>query len=343
MTKKLLYLFAFFILQYYLTGLARDLSDISQGKQSFALFSDPQHQILRLVNSLVFCSCSFAGYLIFTKWYAARGLFKTITAFIVALLIIIMFKYLIEQVLCPYLFGFRNYPRNVSLVYYYLDSFSFCFYYSIWGLAFFFFDFLKQRELEKKEIQLQNRIAELSFLKAQVNPHFLFNSINNIYSLVATNPKAALPVLEQLSSLIRYMLYENQEQVPLKRELKYLLDYIELQKIRHSGLEVVKVNMALESVDLHIAPLLLLPFVENIFKHADPLTDKNKAIITITTQGRKLVLNTVNKKQQGAAATKQGIGLENVQRRLKLLYPDSYTLLINDIDGFYQVNLMIDL
>lgn len=343
MSKKILYLFLFFIAFYYLTALAKDLSDIAQGKQTFQIFRDAQVQILRLLHSLVFCTTSLAGYLIFTKWYEVRGAFKTISAFVLSLFAIISVKYFLEQIICPYFCGFRNYPKNVSFAYYYLDSFSYSFYYSVWGLAFFFFDFVKRKELEKKEIQLQNRIAELSFLRAQVNPHFLFNSINNIYSLVATKPQSALPVLAQLSSLMRYMLYENETEVPLKKELKYLIDYLELQKIRYENPDIVIMDLILESIDLTIAPLLLLPFIENIFKHADLSTNSDKAVITIKTQQTKLMLNTVNKIYSVSKTKSTGIGLENISRRLQLLYPDAHSLIIQENNGYYSVSLVLNL
>lgn len=343
MAKKLLYIFVSFMLVFFLTSFAKDISDLAQGRQTDTWFNNTQTPIRRLISSLIFCWCSLSAYVVFIKLYASKGLFKSIATFLLVLLIIISLRYIIEQIVCPLLFGFRNYPRNVSLYYYYLDSFWYSFYYSILGLTFFFFDFVRKKELEQKEAQLQNRIAELSFLRAQINPHFLFNSINNIYSLVATEPQKALPVLDQLSTLIRYMLYEDQERVPLKKELKYLIDYIELHRLRYVKPERIEVNLSLESMNLCIAPLLLLPFVENLFKHAELDFVSNGAVINIQTKGEQLVLKTWNKKRPFSSNEDKGIGLSNTCRRLKLLYPATHSLNIKDDDDVYEVELTVKL
>ena len=343
MAKKLLYIFISFMLFFFLTSFAKDISDLALGRPTDTWFNNPITPIRRLISSLIFCWCSLSAYVIFIKLYASKGLFKSITTFLLVLLIIISLRYVIEQTVCPLLFGFRNYPRNVSLYYYYLDSLWYCFYYSILGLAFFFFDFVRKKELEQKEAQLQNRIAELSFLRAQINPHFLFNSINNIYSLVATAPQKALPVLDQLSTLIRYMLYEDQEWVHLKKELKYLIDYIELHRLRYVKPERIEVNLSLESMNLYIAPLLLLPFVENLFKHAELDLESNNAVIDIHTKGKQLVLKTRNKKRPVSSHKDKGIGLSNTGRRLKLLYPTTHSLSIKDDGNLYEVELIVEL
>jgi len=343
MAKKLLYIFMSFMLVFFLTSFAKDISDMALGRQPDTWFNNTQTPIRRLVSAFIFCWCSLSAYFIFIRLYASKGLLKSIIAFLFALVLITSLRYVIEQIFCPYLFGFRNYPKEVSLYYYYLDSFWYCLYYSILGLAFFFFDFVRAKELEQKEAQLQNRNAELSFLKAQINPHFLFNSINNIYSLVATEPKKALPVLDQLSTLIRYMLYENQERVLLKKELKYLIDYIELHRLRYPDPQRIEVNLSLESMNLSIAPLLLLPFVENLFKHAELDTISDRAAITIETKGKQLVLKTWNKKRPTHSKEITGIGLNNTGRRLKLLYPAAHLLNIKETDCSYEVELTVEL
>ena len=332
-----------FMLVFFLTSFAKDISDLALGRQTDTWFNNTLTPIRRLISAFIFCWCSLSAYIIFIRLYTSKGLFKSIITFLLALLVIISIRYVIEQLICPYLFGFRNYPKKVSLYYYYLDSFWYCFYYSILGLAFFFFDFVRKKELEQKEAQLQNRIAELSFLRAQINPHFLFNSINNIYSLVATAPQKALPVLDQLSTLIRYMLYEDQERVPLKKELKYLIDYIELHRLRYVKPERIEVNFSLESMNLYIAPLLLLPFVENLFKHAELDLASNGAVINIHTKGKQLVLKTRNKKSPVSSNKDKGIGLINTSRRLKLLYTTTHSLSIKDDGDLYEVELIVEL
>ena len=342
MTRKLLYFFTIFMLLYFLTSVARDVSNTVQGKQSFTWFNTPGMTQLRIVESLIFCSGAFTTYLIFILYYASKGLLRTVGVFLAALLLLITFRYLVEEVLCPFLWGFRNYPKRVTLSYYYLDSLGVFFYYSVWGLAFFFFDFVRQKEIEKKEAQLQGRIAELSLLRAQLSPHFLFNAMNNIYSLAVTRPDAAPPVLAQLSGLMRYMLYEPAEQVPLKRELKYLLDYIELQKIRYPEPQRLQIEFGLENLELSIAPFLLLPVVENVYKHAELSNSESTVVISLVTKGTVLTLNTDNYKQ-AIPGEGPGIGLANVRRRLELLYADRHTFAISETAERFRVDLMIDL
>jgi len=343
MAKKLLYIFTTFMLVFFLTSFAKDISDMALGRQPDTWFNNTQTPIRRLLSAFIFCWCSLSAYFVFIRLYASKGLFKSVIAFLFALMLIISLRYVIEEIISPYVFRFHNYPRNVSLYYYYLDSLWYCFYYAILGLAFFFFDFLRKKELEQKEAQLQNRIAELSFLRAQINPHFLFNSINNIYSLVSTAPQKALPVLDQLSTLIRYMLYEDQDRVPLKKELKYLVDYIELHKLRYVKPQRIEVNLGLESINLAIAPLLLLPFVENLFKHAELDTISDRASITIETKEKQLVLKTWNKKRLVSSDKDKGIGLSNTSRRLKLLYAGTHSLRIKENDNLYEVELIVEL
>lgn len=326
------------MLLYFLTAFARDTVGLVEHKEGFTWFNTPGMTQLRLIQSLIFCTCAFAAYLVPINYYARLGLLRTLLIFLACLLVIITLRYLTDQVICPWLFGFRNYPRHVNLAFYYLDSFGFCLYYAVWGLAFFFFDFVRQKEAEKKDILLESRLAELSFLRAQLNPHFLFNSLNNIYALVATRPKEALPVLDQLSSLMRYMLYENEAQVPLKTELKYLYDYIALQNIRYPAEEQVRLELALENMELEITPLLLLPLVENVFKHGRP-----PARVFLGTISKTLSLNTLNGINREDERLMPGIGLANMRRRLELLYPARYSLTAGQKDGNYFSELQLEL
>ena len=341
MRLKLSGLCAVFLFLYFLTGFARDISDTLSGKESFTWFNTHGMLQVRLTGALFFCSCAVAAYLIFNRWYA-RGWGTTILIFLVALLAMTGLRYLVDQYLCYWLLGFRNYPRQVKFVFYSLDSLGFCFYYSVWGLAFFFFDDVRTREIERKDKELQQRNAELALLRAQVNPHFLFNSLNNIYALVATRPAEALPVLDQLSSLMRYLLYEHAEKVPLKREIGHLMEYIELQKIRLAAPERVEVTLGLENMELLLAPLLLLPLIENVFKHADPSEADSAIKINISTAGEQLVLTTRNpKSKKDISGAETGLGLANVSRRLALLYPGTHLLLINDEGRDFVLTLTI--
>lgn len=183
--------------------------------------------------------------------------------------------------------------------------------------------------------------TELKFLKSQVNPHFLFNSINNIYHLIEENKDQARDVLEQFSQMLRYQLYEcNVPQVPLRKEITYLNNFVALQKIRFSS--KLKVNCCFpEQVEnLQIAPFLFLPLVENAFKHVgSPPEIQLKMQISdywICFQVR----NTI-RPEETLPKKPSGIGLENLKRRLALLYPDQHELEISQDEHYFVAQLKV--
>ncbi|ASU36064.1 sensor histidine kinase [Mucilaginibacter xinganensis] len=194
-----------------------------------------------------------------------------------------------------------------------------------------------QRDLENQRLS-----AELSFLKSQINPHFLFNSLNSIYSLAyqrsATTPEAIL----KLSEIMRYMLYEcNDNKVDLAKELQYLQNYIDLQKIRFSNKAYIDYKVEGVIGNQQIVPLLLIAFIENAFKHGvanDPLTPIR---LLIDVDEEHLHFYIQNKKHHNNRDASGGIGLNNVKRRLNLLYPNKYNLDIKDETDTYTVELSL--
>jgi len=194
-----------------------------------------------------------------------------------------------------------------------------------------------QRDLENQRLS-----AELAFLKSQINPHFLFNSLNSIYSLAyqrsATTPDAIL----KLSEIMRYMLYDcNDNKVDLSKELQYLQNYIDLQKIRFSDKAYIDYKVEGKIVNQQIVPLLLIAFIENAFKHGvanDPLTPIR---LLIDVDDEHLHFYMQNKKHTNNRDASGGIGLNNVKRRLNLLYPNKYNLDIRDEADTYTVELSL--
>lgn len=191
--------------------------------------------------------------------------------------------------------------------------------------------------------------SELSFLKAQINPHFFFNTLNNIYALTLIDAETAREALHRLSRMMRYVLYETQAGTTLlSKELAFLNDYIQLMQLRLTD----KVTVTLTAPDpLHdqpIAPMLLLPFVENAFKHGVSALHPSRISIDIRQQQNKLLLdvyNTMFAEKKPSLEISNGIGLANTRRRLDLLYPDQYALQINEHTsaGEYHVHLTLHL
>ncbi|MFD2514452.1 sensor histidine kinase [Pontibacter locisalis] len=192
--------------------------------------------------------------------------------------------------------------------------------------------------------------AELKLLKAQIHPHFLFNTLNSLYSLTLKKSDNAPEVVLKLSSLMDYMLYDaNAAQVPLEKELDYIKNYIALERIRYGKRVEVQFTESGSIAGKKIAPLILLPFVENAFKHGVSTETENAWIrIDVKVTGEKLVLLVENCKcaDKASANTRDmasGIGLKNLQRRLELLYEDRYELEVEDEPDSYAARLELNL
>ncbi|QHW01529.1 two-component system sensor protein [Spirosoma endbachense] len=186
--------------------------------------------------------------------------------------------------------------------------------------------------------------AELQMLKAQLHPHFLFNTLNTIYSLTQDVSQKASGMILGLSHLLRYILYEcNQPLVPLEKELTMISDYLQLEKARYDqGLDMA---VQLPKTTHHlIAPLLLLPFIENAFKHGASRMIENPWIsLTVTLHEDTLAMKLINGKPAGHTHPLPGIGIANVRKRLALSYPTQHELAIHDEEEMYIVNLTVTL
>ena len=200
-------------------------------------------------------------------------------------------------------------------------------------------------EKQKKEMENEKLNAELAFLKSQVNPHFLFNILNNICSLARKKSDDTENAIIRLSQIMRYMLSDSKdEKVNLEKEVEYLRNYIELQQLRIS--DKVQVNFSLEGMPetKTIEPMLLIPFVENAFKHGVSYREESVIDIFLKVLDSGIsfrVENTVFRKEGEPIALESGIGLKNVLRRLELLYPGSHRIDIRDTGQKYRVDLQI--
>lgn len=201
-----------------------------------------------------------------------------------------------------------------------------------------------KNEKIKAQIETQKINTELSFLKTQLNPHFLFNSLNSIYSLANKKSDYTTDAIVTLSELMRYMLYEtNKTFVPLNNEIDYIKNYISLQTLRLKDSSGVRLNVH-GNLDHTIEPLLLISFIENAFKYGTDYTGKTSINIQIIIEEKKLFLNisnyiSLNEKSKPSS----GIGLQNIKSRLNLLYPNSHTLKIEESDELYMLELMLKL
>jgi len=199
-----------------------------------------------------------------------------------------------------------------------------------------------QMEQARKTLETEKLNAELAFLKSQINPHFLFNSLNNIYSLAYQKSDKAPEAILKLSEIMRYMLYEsNDEKVSLEDEINYLENYIDLQKLRVKEHVYLELNIKVDNFQHRIMPLLVISFLENVFKHG-VATDKEHPIrITVEVQNNRLHFKAQNKKSKLNKDKSGGIGLTNLKRRLELGYPDKHTFIVQDNEDFYSSELFV--
>ena len=200
-----------------------------------------------------------------------------------------------------------------------------------------------EQERKRKEIEKEKLVSELSFLKSQVNPHFLFNSLNGIYALAIKKSDKTPEAVLQLSDLLRHMLYDaDQGKVQLSKEIDYLKNYIQLQKMRLSEEAEISLETSGPLSDYEIEPLLFIPFVENAFKHG---VDANGADIKInlTVEKNKLHFKMSNRISQAKSKDgASGIGLSNVKKRLELNYGSHYKLNYGAEKGYFHVDLQIN-
>jgi len=202
-------------------------------------------------------------------------------------------------------------------------------------------------EKERKEMENQKLSAELSLLKSQINPHFFFNTLNSIYSLAIQKSSKTPEAIVKLSELMRYIIYEaDKNLVPLKKELEYIRNFVELQKLRI--MSNVKITYNIEGIysDIMIEPLLFLPFIENAFKHGLDYTKDCEIKIKFAITQNRLVFTVENPLVQQSkmqSSESSGKGLANTKKRLQLLYADNHELKVNQIDDLFIVELSLKL
>lgn len=197
----------------------------------------------------------------------------------------------------------------------------------------------------KEELARRNFEVELALIKSQINPHFLFNTINNIDVLIAKEPALASEYLNKLSGILRYMVYETKaERIPLARELDYVEKYVELQKIRTANPGYINFEVTGDANNLSVAPMILFPFIENAFKHTEGMKSSNSVRIKIAVEKTGLAFECENSYRAGPDRKQDfgGMGNELIRRRLALTYPGKHSLEVADDGEVYKVKLTLN-
>jgi len=202
-----------------------------------------------------------------------------------------------------------------------------------------FRDFERKKELENKTVK-----SELALLRSQINPHFLFNTLNNIHTYAYVDPEMTAYSIEKLSDIMRYMLYEsNTDKVFLEREIEYIKSYIDLLNLKFKEKDFVQFNINGDVSGKRITPMILIPFVENAFKHGKKRIAHPGIVVNLQINSEKLEFDVTNHVPEKVTVKDEngGIGLQNISRRLELLYPNKHELVIEESENKFFVKLTI--
>jgi two-component system LytT family sensor kinase len=305
-----------------------------------------KYMVIEITYLLIPLSCFYGSYLVVAPQFVKKNYFKTILYAFLLLMFVIALRYLMEYKFFLPVFGFDNYnghPYTISrfvanVFFYYFPA------YFVYGLMYFFVEGWYKTRQNQQELQKEKAAAELTFLRSQINPHFLFNSINDIYSLTYQKSEDAPGALLKLSEILRYMLREgNEDFVPLEQEVKYIENVIELQRISAKGNAFINFDIEGYIGIQKMAALLFIAFVENAFKHGVWNDATHPIQINLDASNDKIQFGIRNKKNNDLKDKTGGIGLNNVRRRLELIYPGKHQLDINAEAEFYTVNLKLQL
>lgn len=238
--------------------------------------------------------------------------------------------------------GLWTFVRYENVIYYYIEQLGFALFIP---LSIKIFRITYKANFAKLKLEKDNLMLEVDFLRSQINPHFLFNTLNSVYGLIEDKDEVAANLVHSLSDMMRYPLYQaNGKETEVSRELDFISSYVAIQKIRHSKRLTITTDFSKDIMNFKVPPLLLIDFVENAFKHGADQISKG-AWITINaslTDQQEFCFQISNLKPGTNTKSEQkGIGIANAQRRLDILYPNKHQLIITETADTYSVTLKI--
>ena len=280
---------------------------------------------------------------VYPKYLKKGKIPQLVLGVIFALGVFIALRFLIEEILYLKWFNFHNYSDQTTTISYITDNIYYGISYITISAAVYSVQQNFKTEIANRKLKDEVVKSELAFLKSQINPHFLYNTLNYVYSLaIPISDKLANAIL-RLSDLMRYTLNESPDgRVSLVKEVEYLESYIELFKMRFEPNFFVDFN-AEGIVEQKVAALVLIPFVENAFKHGVLNDEKHPVRIKLKVNGKRLSFEVSNKISHAQKDHSSGVGLVNIHRRLDLIYPDQHELLISNNGNTYKTTLIINL
>lgn len=308
----------------------------------FFNFIKPEAHLISF--AIVFFATFYLNYLfVLPKLFEKFNWKRVVLGMLILFVFFISVRYLIEEVLMVFLIGHSNYFEGTSSVFYIYDNLYYGSFPIILSTVFYIIVFnIRLLEYNKYIIE-EKRTTEVKFLKAQLNPHFVFNTLNNIYSLVYFESEKALPAIEKLSELMRYTTYEIQkENINLQEEINYIKSYIELDQLRQKNERNINFKIAMEDSVVHLPPFLLSPLVENALKHGKAVKG-SEILIDLKKQGNVLSFTVSNEIGNHKTDKLGGIGLDNLRKSLEINYPNAHSLVLKQEQQTFTAHLEINL
>ncbi len=292
-------------------------------------------------NLLRFIEFYLCYLLLFPLWQKYRQLWLLGLGLLAVIAIFIVLRYTIEEVLFPVWFGFSNY-QDPTLPFYIQDNSFYAMPGIFMAAAVYNLEKAQEKSQENLVLQQEKTKAELAFLKTQINPHFLYNTLNYIYSLAYPVSDKLASAIIKLSDLMRYMLHESTDgKVALQKEVEYLHNYIDIFRLRFEQHFFVDFTIEGSLNGQRVASLVLIQFVENALKHGVVNDPEAPVRISLQLGGSQLCFEVTNRIGTQQKDHTTGIGLANVRRRLDLLYPNAYNLEIQKTDHTYHTRLLL--
>jgi len=303
---------------------------------------------LNFFNSSYLAITALVFYINYFVLLPAFGKKKPVLRYLLPVLIgyvlFLVIRYGFEELISPAVWGYKNYYGNPPIWFYAYDNLYFAFPSVVLSTVIWILVHNVRLMEENAQMSVQRASAELKFLKAQVNPHFIFNTLNNIYSLVDKGSKDALAAIDALANMMRFTTYDaEKEYVQLIQELYYVEHLIALEQLRHEAPLRVRFTKQLYDEQLLIPPFILMPFVENALKHGITDQEQVPVCIDLRTNASQLILTVTNGISCRKKDTTGGVGRENIKRRLDFYYPGRYEMLFEVTAQQYQTCLKINL
>lgn len=331
------FIFYFVVLQFFNDWQYRRYLD---GGNSWVTF---RYRVLSLPFTML-------AYYLFYIWGTPLLFKKKFVAFISAMLLFIVFleiysplvDWIMDLIHDPHTLEYPTFGWDKKTYLHQSLHFTFINLFAITGFAYFVNTF--KEEKIKQQLKQQHLQLELNYLKAQLHPHFFFNTLNNIYSLALYRSEKTAPIVEKLSHIMRYIIYEGKKDtVPLETEIAFLENFVALEKIRHEDNACIAFTVQGNTDKINIPPLLFMPLLENAFKHGFSNNGHSWVEAAMLIEDNEIIFEIKNSNAGGEHDGRSGIGLENLQKRLSLLYPQKHTLLIQNTDKQFEGNLTLKL